>query len=114
MPKEIDTNARTGKGIYGKGCFLGECKNMTLNPPNELFERELDDLMKKLDKEKFDAQFHCDYHGKCKRKAYVEVYPGNGTWSYLCRWHFILARIFRHKWNYGYWIIKEGEEHEQK
>lgn len=38
---------------------------------------------------------HCDYEGKCKNKAYAEVYPslldgnykGNG-WSYLCRRHY--------------------------
>jgi len=40
---------------------------------------------------------HCDYHGKCKRKAYVEVYPGNGSWSYLCFWHFMYVRITRYK-----------------
>jgi hypothetical protein len=54
---------------------------------------------------------HCDYHGKCKRPAYAEVYP-EGSWSYLCFWHFVLARILRHK--IAWWIIKEDEEHEQK
>ena len=53
---------------------------------------------------------HCDWGGKCKRKAYVEVYPYNpnelyeGTniprfgkhWYYLCFWHFILARLKRY------------------
>lgn len=50
---------------------------------------------------------HCDYHGKCKRKAYAEVFPG-GSWSYLCFWHFLLVRIKRHE--IGWYIIKEGEE----
>lgn len=83
---------------------------MTLNPPNELFEREHNNLLKKIEKEKFDEQFHCDYHGKCKRKPYAEVFPGKGSWSYLCFWHFVLARIQRHK--IGWWIIKEGEEND--
>jgi hypothetical protein len=37
----------------------------------------------------------CDFEGKCKNKAYREVYPGllggkhkNRGWSYLCRKHF--------------------------
>jgi len=77
-----------------------------LNPPNELFQRELKDLIDEIER---DSK-HCDWHGKCKRKAYAEVYPGNGSWSYLCRWHFILARILRHKWNYGYWVIRDEEE----
>ena len=75
---------------------------MTLNPPNELLERELDDLMKKLDKEKFDAQFHCDWNGKCHRKPFAEVYIVGG-WSYLCLYHFIIALLTGHrkKW-YGW------------
>ncbi|VVB81937.1 Uncharacterised protein [uncultured archaeon] len=38
---------------------------------------------------------HCDYHGTCKNKAYMEVYPcllgrknRNKGWSYLCRKHY--------------------------
>ena len=39
---------------------------------------------------------HCDYEGKCKNKAYAEVYPDLGktgkdnshSWSYLCRRHY--------------------------
>jgi len=31
MPKETVTNARTGKSIYFKGCFLGKCENMSKN-----------------------------------------------------------------------------------
>ena len=37
----------------------------------------------------------CDFHGKCKNKAYREVYPSlmgrkheDRGWSYLCRKHF--------------------------
>ena len=37
----------------------------------------------------------CDYEGKCKNKAYREVYPSllggkhkNRGWTYLCRKHF--------------------------
>lgn len=84
---------------------------MTLDPPNELFERELNNLMKKLDKQKFDDQFHCDYHGKCKRRAYAEVYPENGSWSYLCFWHFIKERILGH---FKMWCrASRGESNDQ-
>ena len=38
---------------------------------------------------------HCDYEGKCKNKAYSEVYPKmlggkhkERGWSYLCRKHY--------------------------
>lgn len=37
----------------------------------------------------------CDYHGTCKNKAYVEVYPfmlknkERKGWSYLCKKHFV-------------------------
>lgn len=37
---------------------------------------------------------NCDYEGKCKNKAYREVYPmlinreSKKGWSYLCRKHF--------------------------
>ena len=37
----------------------------------------------------------CDFRGKCKNRAFREVYPGllgrgckNRGWSYLCRKHF--------------------------
>ena len=37
----------------------------------------------------------CDYEGKCKNKAYCEVYPcllggkyENKGWSYLCKKHY--------------------------
>ena len=36
----------------------------------------------------------CDYQGKCKNKAYMEVYPfaiknsEKKGWSYLCRKHY--------------------------
>ncbi|MEK6829377.1 MAG: hypothetical protein AABY15_04565 [Nanoarchaeota archaeon] len=37
----------------------------------------------------------CDYHGKCKNKAFREVYPfllkrknKDSGWSYLCRKHY--------------------------
>ena len=37
----------------------------------------------------------CDYEGKCKNKAFREIYPSllggkhkNGGWSYLCRKHY--------------------------
>ena len=48
---------------------------------------------------------HCDWHGKCKRKPYAEVFPFkvnehenwapvmDGGWSYLCYWHFQYARV---------------------
>ena len=40
----------------------------------------------------------------CGRKPYMEVYPDNGTWSYLCFWHYIIDRIkcfiFREKHGY--------------
>lgn len=25
---------------------------------------------------------------KCRRPAYAEVYPGNASWSYLCKKHY--------------------------
>lgn len=50
----------------------------------------------------------CDYMGKCKNKAYKEVYPfllggkyKNKGWSYLCRKHFIEEKkIFNNKLPY--------------
>lgn len=79
MSKETVTDARPSKFIYGQGCFLCIGESM---------------------------KDHCDYHGKCKRKAYVEVYPGNGSWSYLCFWHFIWARMTRYKIKIKVKIIK--------
>lgn len=56
---------------------------------------------------------YCDWHGRCKRRAYAEVFPGYGSWSYLCRFHFLLAKyILRHKWSYGYWVITEEDNEE--
>jgi hypothetical protein len=106
MPKETATDARPGECVYFKGCLLGIGERMTLDPPNELFERELVDLIKKIDKEKSDSQFHCDYHGKCKRRAYVEVFPG-GSWSYLCFFHFTLERLRFRKWKYGWCKVND-------
>ena len=47
---------------------------------------------------------HCDYEGRCKNKAYREVYPSmlrgkhkNKGWSYLCRKHFYQEQK-RYKW----------------
>ena len=66
--------------------------------------------MGKKDSIKVESDYHCDWKGKCKRKPYVEVYPlewdeerqmywfsRDRGWSYLCRWHFYLARLLRHK-----------------
>lgn len=55
---------------------------------------------------------HCDWKGKCKRKAYRDIYPiecskdGSWGWFYLCFWHFQIARIyailgFRRKFGWG-------------
>lgn len=51
---------------------------------------------------------HCDYEGKCKNKAYREVYPRlfggkykNRGWSYLCRKHFYQEQK-RFKWKLPY------------
>lgn len=82
MPKETVTDARTSEIIYGQGCFLCIGENM---------------------------KDHCDYHGKCKRKAYVEVYPGDDSWSYLCFWHFILEKLRLRKWKYGWCKVDEEE-----
>ena len=69
--------------------------------------------MKKLLYERHNNQkypgYNCDYGGYCKRHPYAEVYP-EGSWSYLCFRHFVLARIFRHK--IAWRIIKEDEENE--
>lgn len=61
----------------------------------------------------------CDWRGRCKRKAYAEVFPGriylyngygSGGWSYLCRFHFILAKyVLRHKWAFG-WVITDDKD----
>ncbi len=47
---------------------------------------------------------HCDYEGKCKNKAHMEVYPGmlggkykDRGWSYLCRKHYLQEQK-RFKW----------------
>jgi hypothetical protein len=46
---------------------------------------------------------HCDWKGKCKCKAHVEIFPYemNGSdaefgwgWSYLCFRHFIVAKVY--------------------
>jgi hypothetical protein len=55
------------------------------------------------DEREESVPFHCDWKGKCNKKPYREVYPydkkdgqpGFGWgWSYLCFWHFQLARIY--------------------
>lgn len=49
----------------------------------------------------------------CGRKPYCEVYPfEKHTWSYLCRWHYILDRLYciltRDK-THGYYILDEKD-----
>nr|MBI4157085.1 hypothetical protein [Candidatus Woesearchaeota archaeon] len=40
------------------------------------------------------VRVHCDFEGKCKNKAFREVYPSlikgsrKSGWNYLCRKHF--------------------------
>lgn len=51
---------------------------------------------------------------RCGKKPYCEVYRiGIHSWSYLCRWHYILDRlgckIFRIK-THGYYIIDENDK----
>jgi hypothetical protein len=48
-----------------------------------------------------ENDYHCDYHGKCKRKPYAEVVELD-AWYYLCFWHFLLERIKLKKWAYGW------------
>ena len=47
------------------------------------------------------------YSGRCGRKVYCEVYPRQGSWSYLCRRHYILDRIkcFIHRKRNGYCML---------
>lgn len=78
---------------------------------------------------------HCDWHGKCKRKPYVDVFPLRdkpeserelpcdiwyfGDWSYLCFWHFqyerirfvIKRNILRQKVALGYGKAETSEEY---
>lgn len=50
----------------------------------------------------------CDYKGKCRNKAYAEVYPfllkrktKNDGWSYLCKKHFMQEqKRFKNKMPY--------------
>jgi hypothetical protein len=50
--------------------------------------------------------YHCDWHGVCRRRPWVEIHPVRiikrgkevehiGGWSYLCRRHFWLAQVRR-------------------
>jgi hypothetical protein len=56
----------------------------------------------------------CDFEGKCKNKAYAEVYPYLGktrrenkhTWSYLCKRHYY-QELKRFKGKLPSWIIKK-------
>lgn len=45
---------------------------------------------------------------RCGRKPYCEVLIVHHSWSYLCRWHYILdvmwCKIFRNK-SHGYYIL---------
>lgn len=60
--------------------------------------------------------FHCDWKG-CKRLPFVEVfpikgvdkdsYPKFGGWSYLCLWHFLIARVQGDKIAWCYLGIKD-------
>jgi len=36
--------------------------------------------------------YRCDWPN-CKRSPFVEVYPIEGGWNYLCRWHFYFDRL---------------------
>lgn len=52
--------------------------------------------------------------GRCKKKPYCEVFKlGVHSWSYLCRWHFIIdiiyCKIFRIK-THGYFILNKNDE----
>ena len=38
---------------------------------------------------------------RCNRKPFAEVFE-DGTWSYLCVWHFLLERLRGRKWAYGW------------
>lgn len=56
---------------------------------------------------KYSILFGKKYSGRCGKKPHVEAYPGNGTWSYLCRWHYWLDRL-KHR-GHGYCIL-DGED----
>ena len=48
---------------------------------------------------KDEFEYTCNWHGECDDEPYVEIYPYTedgefvGTWSYLCKGHFIQALL---------------------
>jgi len=50
----------------------------------------------------------CDVQG-CKRIPYAEVYPMNGSWSYLCKKHY-KEEYKKHKDEYGWYAITLWEQ----
>lgn len=78
---------------------------------------------------------HCDWHGKCKRKPYADVFPLRDkplekrelpcdewyfdSWSYLCYWHlqyerfvyFIKRHVLRQKVALGWGLAETTEEY---
>lgn len=64
-------------------------------------------------------EYSCDQwikrkKGRCGKKPYCEVFlTGKHSWSWLCRWHYILdiiyCKIFRIK-SHGYFILDENED----
>lgn len=79
-----------------------------------------DELQPLLDySETINEEYSCDcFLGRarhaCGRKPYCEVYiAGTHSWSYLCRWHYIVDRLLcllRRRKNHGYYILDGDEE----
>ena len=53
--------------------------------------------------------FRCDVE-MCERKPYMEMYNlDEHSWSYLCRWHYILDR-FKNNNNHGFCKVDTDSE----
>jgi len=61
-------------------------------------------------------EWRCNWDGFCKREPYVEAYvvrigDEETSWSYLCRFHYIIDRIIDilRKRKRGYYILTDEE-----
>lgn len=54
------------------------------------------------------VEMGCDVKG-CHRPACVEVFPLNGTWSYLCKKHY-KKEYEEHRDNYGWYKLSIAEK----
>lgn len=94
----------------GRNCYRCTTRQRCLSLRMFSGHRCVNKMVKTLNpEEKREITPHCDYHGVCKKKPFAEVYPENGSWSYLCFWHFIQERILGH---FKMWCRAESEENE--